>query len=743
MVQQHLKKTIWIIVALCCSLQIIVAQSSSALLRAEIKALPDPETGEVKLRWAPVDFASWQWGIAHGYTIKRTPLIIDGVPATMGEMMQPTIVVNEYKPLESQHFQSFLDANPSNEWAFVGAGAIYGEDFTVLDPNIADITQVVNQNKEQQNRFSFGLFAAEQSFQVATAMGLAFTDNVIKNSTYNYTIELSGTTPANGHVSRIMVNTNEPPDFPQPRLSAEAGDKSVTLRWERDNLEQYYNSYDVEYITNTSVLFEKRNNRPVVFISANDAEEKAIYYRDSLANNNQPYAYQVRGITSFGTYGPASNLVGVVGKPAAVPGLDFSIVANEHESTKIKITWAIPTSMAQKISKLNVMRAPEVNKPYQKLNPAPLSTSITEYVDNSPLPANYYMVVYEDINGHEHRTAAVLGQVNDATPPSMLARPTCTCSAAGVVKVSWLPGTDDDILGYRVFMSNNEQASDMLQITPDWIKGTTYTHTITMNTLSEEVYFSVRAIDYRENTGPLSLPCKAIRPDVIPPSAPVIDNYTQITTGVRFKFTPSSSSDVVNYKFQRRKKSYIDWQTLAVIPPNALSQYTDSTAYRRHVYEYRLVAYDEAGLGGASKVLEVKPFDNGLRPPILNLQGTPIGAPITAVNLTWQYPQWNDPDLMGFQIQRAVGGDPIRNLLFVNVQQASTNDNHQNGINDFAWGDPDVSTFKRLITNSLTLPISVVPNLLGGNTGVVVRYVVYAKYIDGAMSPLANITVTW
>jgi hypothetical protein len=106
-------------------------------------------------------------------------------------------------------------------------------------------------------------------------------------------------------------------------------------------------------------------------------------------------------------------------------------------------------------------------------------------------------------------------------------------------------------------------------------------------------------------------------------------------------------------------------------------------------------------------------------------------------------PQWNDPDIIGFQIQRAVGGDPIRNLLFLNVQQASTNDSQQGGSSDFGWTDPDVSTFKRLITNSLTLPISVVPNLVGGNTGVVVRYVVYAKYIDGAMSPLANITVTW
>ena len=99
--------------------------------------------------------------------------------------------------------------------------------------------------------------------------------------------------------------------------------------------------------------------------------------------------------------------------------------------------------------------------------------------------------------------------------------------------------------------------------------------------------------------------------------------------------------------------------------------------------------------------------------------------------------------MMGFQIQRAVGGDPIRNLLFLNAQQASTNDSQQGGSSDFGWTDPDASTFKRLITNSLTMPISVVPNLVGGNTGVVVRYVVYAKYIDGAMSPLANITVTW
>jgi hypothetical protein len=326
--------------------------------------------------------------------------------------------------------------------------------------------------------------------------------------------------------------------------------------------------------------------------------------------------------------------------------------------------------------------------------------------------------------------------------------PVCTCNKEGKIKISWQPATEDDLLGYRVFISNNNNPGDMLQITTDIIKDTLYYHQVTMNTLSENIYFSVRALDMRENMSPLSPPCLAVRPDVIPPSAPVIIGYTHELNGTRFTYQASTSDDVVSYELQRRLKSYVKWDMISKTTPNQLKPFTDTTAFRRHRYEYRLVAFDETGLGGSSAILDVKPFDDGVRDSIHNMMATKVGGPPpAAVVLSWNYPQFRDPDLIGFQILRAVGGDPMRTLVFLNLLQA---DAANNGVLDplavpgaFGFADLDTREFRQIINQGLVMPISAVPSLTGGATGVAVRYSVYAKYIDGAMSPLANITVTW
>lgn len=735
----------------------IAAQNNTAPMRIEVKALPTA-SGAVLLRWAPLDFKTFEWGIEHGYKVYRAPMKINGAPATPAAAMEVTVLATQLKPWNQSAWEVLMDSDSTN-WPELGAGAIYGEDFMVIDPDTADIMDVADLNREQQNRFSFGLYAAEQSFTVAQAMGLALTDNAVEtNSTYRYFVELVDAPANSAKPGRVIVKTGEIPVQPVPALTIEAGDRQATLRWERDSLETYYNGYIVERSENGGASYTRLNDLPVVFISDNDTQLDAFYFTDSLPQNNVQYKYRVYGITTFGLNGPYSNVANVTGQPGPLDGIDIRVTVSETGQADMKIEWTVTPEMAAKISAFNVLRAPDISETYQQLNASPLPATATQYIDEYPDPANYYIVVATDLNGHPHRSIAKLGQPNDQTPPIVPGGLSCSCDKNGVVKLQWSPSISNDVMGYRVFMSNNNNKGDMKQITPDWIAETKYQYTVEMNTLTEGTFFAVRAVDFRQNVSPLSTPCMAARPDVIPPSAPVISKYQFIGAQTRFSFVPSSSNDVTHYTFERRVKSYVEWETLATILPAQISQpYTDATAFNRWHYEYRLTAHDEVNLAGSSAVLDVKPYDNGLRDSIVNLQSYVLIPNTTqaytipgAILLTWDYPAGADPDFLGFQVMRKVGGDPARSLAFLPIQKAKLSNltiPGGTGVYSALFGfiDYDVSNFQQLLQQGSIVPPpgngTVFPP--PGPAGVNVTYTVFAKYIDGAMSPLSEVVVVW
>ncbi|MBU6341644.1 MAG: hypothetical protein KGS48_09145, partial [Bacteroidetes bacterium] len=68
--------------------------------------------------------------------------------------------------------------------------------------------EIIDASKEQQNRFSFGLFAAEQSYDVARAMGLGFIDyTAAANTQYVYMLEIRDTTYKVAKRCYLSVNT--------------------------------------------------------------------------------------------------------------------------------------------------------------------------------------------------------------------------------------------------------------------------------------------------------------------------------------------------------------------------------------------------------------------------------------------------------------------------------------------------------------------------------------------------------
>lgn len=720
--------------------------------RIEMKAEVNPQ-GAVMLRWAPSNYELFERGYKYGYKLTRVPISLNGQPAPVGEILTPTVLKSSITPWPRYRWQHLME-NDTSDWPVLGAGAIFGENFTVLDPDTADILQVASLNHEKENQFTFGLFAAEQSFEVAEAMGLGWRDTTAApNAEYLYSIELKYP-PVNVQPAKLQVSTNQIVTLPIPQLSAESGDLSVTLSWKRENLEDFYSSYLVERSVDGGATWNPINTKPLVFISENQQAAEAMFFKDSLAENGVSYQYRVAGVTAFGNLGPASNIAYVSGAPGPAGNIDLTISVVESAPGAMLVKWILPAEATANIAVIDVLRSAKINGDYAAVNLSPLSPTTTQFSDESPLSVNYYIVECTDVNGYPHRSIAMLGQPNDATPPEAVAAPVVHCDKKGKVKIHWAPTTSEDVMGYRVYMSNNNNLADMKQITTDWISDTAFVCQIDMNTLSEHIYFSVKAVDFRENNSPYSPPGVGARPDVIPPAPPVISNYTLPMNGVELNFIPSSSTDVVNYKLQRRLKGYIDWDVIATLGQVGIKPFLDTTVNKKRRYEYRLVALDEVNLEGISNILEVKPLDNGLRSPIENLLATKVGSAGVipepkSVLLSWDYPISDEPDLMGFQIMRAVGGDPMRTLEFISLTAAgnASNQGSPGGGNlpgDFAYFDLDAATFKKIIQQGKVQPANAVtPPLTTGALGVVVRYSVYATFVDGAMSPISTVTVIW
>lgn len=740
------------IITILVGTHLLAQQNSASPMHVEMRAQTNA-AGDVMLRWAPVDFKTFDYGNNYGYRLSRITYTLNGQPVSMSQTMYQEVLETKIKPWHQAKWETLMNAD-STDWPELGAGAIFGQNFTVLDPDTADIMDVVNLNREHQNQFSFGLFAAEQSYTVALAMGLGYIDTTTApNSEYTYIIELVNANAEEAQPSRLPVNTAVAPNLPVARLSVESGDRQATLRWERDELEKAYNSYMVERSSDGGNTWIQLNDKPLVFITENDAASNAMYYTDSLAQNGVSYQYRVRGQSTFGIAGPASNTSIAIGAPGPVAGINITASVEEQNQGAMRITWQIPANVLNQIAIIDVLRAEDNNKDYSPVNSAPLPANTTEFIDQAPYPANYYIVECTDINGYTHRSIALLGQPNDATPPLPTPTPTAVCDNNGHVRISWAPSTSSDVMGYRVFMSNNNRPGDMIQITPDWIRDTVFNYTIAMNTLSEDIFFAVKAVDFRENSSSFSPVGSAVRPDVIPPAPPVIKEYTFVAEGVQFKFIASSSTDVVQYKFERRIKGYVDWELLTTLTEITVKPFIDTTANRRWHYQYRLVAYDEVNLAGSSNILEIKPFDDGMRAPITHLQAFKFNngglqPEPSGVLLTWDYTAATDPDFIGFQIMRSVGGDPMRSLVFLAPQAAAMSNLSFPGPHNFpgAFGyfDLDVATFKKLTQQGMVSPVAMAnPPITPGPLGVGTRYTVYAKYIDGAMSPLSSVTVVW
>ena len=247
--------------------------------------------------------------------------------------------------------------------------------------------------------------------------------------------------------------------------------------------------------------------------------------------------------------------------------------------------------------------------------------------------------------------------VDDLTPPTPPPGITGTVDSSGHVVLTWEPSVDDDVRGYRVLFSNRPTGY-FAQLTDRARPERYFLDTVTMNTRNEDLYYKVYSEDYAGNYSPESEPVKVSRPDIIPPTEPVVRSVTGTTEAVELVTALSSSDDVVRHHLERRAGGSPTWLLTDSLGTGGLALHTfrDTSGAVGQTYEYRIVATDDAGLTSYSKVFSSQRRDTGLRGEISGFDVRQLTTSRT-VGVSWRYPR--AADLEGFQLYRAEGDGPL------------------------------------------------------------------------------------
>ena len=695
--------------------EFVLAQTIDPVTEYQVRAISTMDGDDVILRWGPTDYDCWNWGNENGYQIRRqTVFAYDTLLSFTDRQASLVELKAQLLPWPEADWEAMAD---SSDLAGLAASAIHGTGFTIETADPDDLMSVRSVAQEKDNRFGLSLYAADQSFEIAGAMGLALRDDHVEpNHIYEYYIKLLNVPDSiEVHGGLVRQNTDSIAVWPQPPTpKGEPGDSIVQLSWENPSIRTAYTSFNIERSTDGGQTFSKRNDKPILYVNNGDGTTNQAVFIDSLPANGQPYYYRITGVTPFGLLGASSEAVEVIGEPAPLQADIYIYQIREYQHRKLNVRWRFPVELESEIVGFRMYRADSRDGKYsqigQLMGPGKRSRNY-----HNVKPVSYYKIVAFDHHNNRISSPAYLGQIVDSIPPLAPQNLAATVTPSGVVSLTWDNNSEVDLAGYRVFISNQADGF-YTQITTQWTPDTIFYQQLNLKTLTEKVYFKVLALDHHENNSPFSEYLEVDRPDIIPPAGPVLKNVEARMDGIYLEWDYSPSRDVVKHILQRKLAANTNWETLLELPTQEFdASHLDTTTVTGKDYVYRMLAEDEAGLQGSSRMFSIRPIDNGLRPEITDFQAH-INANGKSVYLSWNYHK--DETLYDFQIYRSISSnEPLR--AYASAKQTET--------------------LMALVPSALNVSIGkhvyLDEELLYGKQ---YEYRIMARYIDGGKSPLSE-----
>lgn len=636
-----------------------VADPDNPTIRVLGRAFPD----SVVLRWAPDSPAGWKFSNSYGYTIERLTILRDG--KSLPEPDVKTLTSSPVLPYPLPQWEPLVEAE---DYAAVAAQAIYGESFEVSGEYQSDVLSIINQAKELESRFSFALFAADMSPEVARASGLWFTDTEVKENE-KYLYRVISAIPLEKYqidTGTVYLGPQDYSDLPAPiDVEAEFGNQVVAVVWNKYYYTDIFTAYILERSDDEGKTFQRLSELPAVMAENPDNVDERLMYRvDSLPQNFKEYQFRVRGITPFGEIGPPSEVVKGIGFKMLDASPRITEVAIDSAIQEVEIKWTYPDDIKE-LAGFHVYLSNQAQGQYMRVNEDTLPTTLRKYRTQKALATSYFIVEAFGVDGGVGRSYPYMVQLADSTPPAPPVIAEAIADTSGLVTIRWQANQEEDLLGYRVYRANYG-SEEMSQVTRQPVYDTTYQDTVEVKTLTKDIYYVLTAIDLRFNTSDFSEVLKVDRPDVLPPVEPVFSGYEALNEGIKLTWMPSSSDDVVRHLLYRRSEGNRQW-ALAYVADRAdeLHFYIDKEVAAATAYEYTLLAVDESGLESTpAKPVRVT-SRKGAAPEGVTYLYAEADRENDQVQLAWQY---ESEGTIRFQIFRQEEEEGLR--LFSTIERS-------------------------------------------------------------------------
>ncbi|WP_288004123.1 fibronectin type III domain-containing protein [Thermonema sp.] len=573
------------------------------------------------------------------------------------------------KPLEA--WESIV---AQDSIALVAAQAIYGETFEI-ESRQNSIAAFINASREQENRYSFALFAADISWTTALASGLAMEDPTgVKGERYLYKIypALPSSSSMQYYIDTAYVYLGLEEVFEVNGIrdiSVSFSDHSAILKWPYRAYEGLFTAYIVER-SDDGQHFERITPLPIIMPTRNSKGDGFIYWQDSIPANNKEYYYRVRGITPFGELSPPSKTVSGSGfKP--LDGTPYITQAFSPDNQSVNIKWSFPLEAEKTVGHFLVEQAEKIEGPFKSISP-PLGPQTRQYtIKESPEAAYYRVKAIGKEEGFSH-SLPVLVQLIDSIPPAPPTGLQGFIDSTGVVHIQWQPNKESDIYGYRVYRANGPH-EEFSQVTKQPLKEPFFTDTIVLKTLTKNVYYKVVALDRRFTPSEFSEVLVLKRPDKVPPATPVFYERKNTDKGPVLKWHPATDKDIA-YQVLYRKERYSNrWTSIAKLPAQ-IGIYQDTSAKMGIEYWYTMVSVDSSYLESRpAQPISGKKIDSKERPGFKEVQII-ADRENRRIIIEWEYEFTSNNPLLkveSFIIYRSINDKPLEQFTKVgsNKQQ--------------------------------------------------------------------------
>jgi hypothetical protein len=472
----------------------------------------------------PSNATDWQKNNALGYTLEKAELV-------KGQKAVFRKIHDTIKPLGLKDFK------PKNYSDLMAMTAIYDD---TLKSNSAQFDFSGRDAANQQNmRFLYASSIAFESHSTAVKMGLGYLEtNMPKNKKFVYRLLTKNEKKKDIDTVYFQINTNKPTIVSHPpAISTLSQEKAVMLTWPAKKYIREFVMYHIER-SEDGKQYERITKNPRMYTNT---KSDISFLRDSLGVNYKPFFYRLVGMNHFGEWVISKMLSVGYGKDLTPPQAPMIDNAQHVGGSVITLSWT--QKPEGDLKGFFIERGNSLKGNYKRLNVVvPLEKTVLYYTDKNAEEkgTNHYRVVAVDTSGNESFSLPTYVTMIDTIAPAAPIGIEATCTEKGIVKLNWAKNTEKDVKGYYVYFAN-DPSHEFSQITKTLELSNSFSDTITLRSLSENVYYKVIAMDNHFNKSDFSEYYALKRPDIIPPATPLISSLIvkDSTAIIKWQKSPS------------------------------------------------------------------------------------------------------------------------------------------------------------------------------------------------------------